>query len=44
MANKQGYEAFPTQSVPVELVAGKTIRLRFILRKASQQDVRPDAK
>jgi hypothetical protein len=33
MANKHGYEAFPTQSVPVELVAGKTIRLRFILRK-----------
>jgi hypothetical protein len=32
MANKQGYEAFPTQSVPVELVAGKTVRLRFILR------------
>jgi hypothetical protein len=44
VANKQGYEAFPTQSVPVELVAGKTIRLRFILRKADQQDVRPDAK
>jgi hypothetical protein len=33
MANTQGYEAFPTQSVPVELVAGKTVRLRFILRK-----------
>ncbi|MGC8640094.1 MAG: MSCRAMM family protein [Isosphaeraceae bacterium] len=33
MANKQGYEAFPTQSVPVELVGGKTIRLRFVLRK-----------
>ena len=32
-ANKHGYEAFPTQSVPVELIAGKTIRLRFILRK-----------
>ena len=44
MANKQGYEVFPTQSVPVELVAGKTIRLRFILRKPDQQDVRPDAK
>ena len=44
MANKQGYEAFPTQSVPVELVAGKTIRLRFILRKTDQQGVRPDAK
>jgi hypothetical protein len=44
MANKQGHEAFPTQSVPVELVAGKTIRLRFILRKADQQDDGPDAK
>jgi hypothetical protein len=32
-AKKHGYEAFPTQSVPVELIAGKTIRLRFILRK-----------
>jgi hypothetical protein len=32
-ANKQGYEAFPTQSVPVELIAGKSIRLRFILHK-----------
>jgi hypothetical protein len=32
-ANKHGYEAFPTQSVPVELIAGKTIRLQFILRK-----------
>ena len=31
--NKHGYEAFPTQSVPVELIAGKMIRLRFILRK-----------
>jgi hypothetical protein len=30
-ANKQGFEAFPSQSAPVELVAGKTIRLRFIL-------------
>jgi hypothetical protein len=44
MAKKQGYEAFPTQSVPVELVADKTIRLRFILRKADLQDVPPDAK
>ena len=35
-ANKHGYEAFPTQSVPVELIAGKTIRLRFILRKTDQ--------
>ena len=33
VANKHGYHAFPTQSVPVELIAGKTIRLRFILRK-----------
>ncbi|MGO9916607.1 MAG: hypothetical protein ACLQIB_18160 [Isosphaeraceae bacterium] len=33
MANKHGYEAFPTQSAPVELVAGKTIRLRFVLHK-----------
>jgi hypothetical protein len=33
MAHKQGYEAFPTQSAPVELIAGKTIRLRFIIRK-----------
>jgi protocatechuate 3,4-dioxygenase beta subunit len=33
MADKQRYEAFPTQSVPVELVGGQTIRLRFILRK-----------
>jgi hypothetical protein len=32
-ANKRGYEAFPTESVPVELIAGKTIHLRFILRK-----------
>jgi hypothetical protein len=32
-ANKHGYEAFPTQSVPVELIAGKTIRLQFVLRK-----------
>jgi hypothetical protein len=30
-ANKQGYEAFPTQSAPVELKGGTTIRLRFIL-------------
>jgi hypothetical protein len=32
-ANKHGYEAFPTQSAPVELIEGKTIRLRFILHK-----------
>ncbi len=33
VANKHGYAAFPTQSAPVELIAGKTIRLRFILHK-----------
>ena len=33
LAKKHGYEAFPTQSVPVELIAGKTIRLRFVLHK-----------
>jgi hypothetical protein len=32
-AKKHGYLAFPTETVPVELIAGKTIRLRFILRK-----------
>ena len=32
-ANKQGYEAFPSQSAPVELKAGTTTRLRFILHK-----------
>jgi len=32
-ANKHGYEAFPTQSAPVELIAGKAIRLRFMFRK-----------
>ncbi len=32
-ANTHGYLAFPTQSVPVELIAGKSIRLKFILRK-----------
>jgi hypothetical protein len=32
-ANKQGYKAFPTQSAPVELIGGKTIRLRFILQQ-----------
>ena len=35
-ANKQGYEAFPSQSVPVELKGGKTIRLRFILHKTGE--------
>jgi protocatechuate 3,4-dioxygenase beta subunit len=33
-ADKHGYEAFPTQSAPVELIGGKTIRLRFILHKS----------
>jgi protocatechuate 3,4-dioxygenase beta subunit len=33
-ADKHGYEAFPTQSAPVELKGGKTIRLRFILHKS----------
>ncbi len=33
MANKQGYEAFPSQSVPIELAPGQTIRLRFVIRK-----------
>jgi len=32
-AKKHGYESFPTQSLPVELIAGKTIRLRFTIRK-----------
>jgi len=32
-ANKQGYEAFPTQSAPVELTPGRTVRLRFVLHK-----------
>jgi beta-lactamase regulating signal transducer with metallopeptidase domain/protocatechuate 3,4-dioxygenase beta subunit len=33
-ADKQGYEAFPTQSTPVELIGGTTLRLRFVLHKA----------
>jgi protocatechuate 3,4-dioxygenase beta subunit len=33
LAKKHGYEAFPTQSAPVELIAGQTIRLRFVLHK-----------
>jgi hypothetical protein len=33
MANNQGYESDPPESEPVELAAGKTIRLRFLLRK-----------
>jgi hypothetical protein len=39
-ANKHGYEAFPTQSAPVELIAGKTIRLRFVLHKTDSADDR----
>ncbi|MDR3621249.1 MAG: M56 family metallopeptidase [Paludisphaera borealis] len=31
---KHGYEAVPTQSEPVELIPGKSIRLRFELSKA----------
>jgi hypothetical protein len=30
-ASKKGFEAFPTQSSPVELAPGKTVRLRFVL-------------
>jgi hypothetical protein len=33
MANKQGYEAFPSRSAPIELAPGQTIRLRFVIRK-----------
>ena len=33
MANKQDYEAFPSQSAPIELAPGQTIRLRFVIRK-----------
>jgi beta-lactamase regulating signal transducer with metallopeptidase domain len=33
-ANKQGYSSDPTLSEPVELEAGKTIRLRFLIRKS----------
>jgi hypothetical protein len=32
-ADKHGFEAFPTQSAPVELLPGKTIHLRFIVRE-----------
>ena len=32
-ANKQGYSSDPSKSEPVEIEAGKTIRLRFALRK-----------
>ncbi len=35
-ANKKGYQAFPTQSAPVEMVGGTTVELRFILRKPYQ--------
>ena len=33
--NTHGYAAFPTKSLPVELIGGKTIRLRFILHKTN---------
>ena len=33
-ANKQGYSSDPAMSEPVELEAGKTIRIRFALRKS----------
>ena len=33
-ANKQGYSCEPPISEPVELEAGKTIRLRFALRRS----------
>jgi hypothetical protein len=33
-ANKPGYSSDPTLSEPVELEAGKTIRLRFLIRKS----------
>jgi hypothetical protein len=32
-AKKQGYEAFPSQSAPVEPAPGKTVRLRFVIRR-----------
>jgi hypothetical protein len=32
-ANKHGYEAFPSQSAPIELAPGQTTRLRFVIRK-----------
>jgi hypothetical protein len=41
-ANKHGYEAFPTQSAPVELIAGQTIRLRFIIHETGQNAGRPE--
>ena len=37
-ARKQGYTADPVESRPVELVGGKTIRLRFHLSKTGQDD------
>ncbi len=36
-ANKQGYESFPSQSVPVELAPGSTTRLRFNFKKSDEQ-------
>jgi hypothetical protein len=32
-AKKQGYEAFPSESTLVELLPGKTIRLKFVLHR-----------
>jgi hypothetical protein len=36
MAKTQGYSSDPAESEPVELAAGKTIRLRFVLSKPLQ--------
>lgn len=33
MARTQGYEAFPSQSAPIELAPGQSVRLRFVIRK-----------
>ncbi len=33
MAKTQGYGALPSQSAPVELAPGKTVRLRFVIRR-----------
>ena len=33
--NTHGYATFPTKSMPVELIGGKTIRLRFIFHKTN---------
>jgi hypothetical protein len=34
LANKQGYLSEPATSAPIELDAGKLVRLRFVLRKS----------